>query len=76
MVIQDARLNLPFDWGRVDVALKQGEVDYFCGRAIKTDFREETVNPTDYDERAGTSGAFVVAVAATKMWMRSQDTTQ
>ena len=66
--LQDLKLTVPFDWDKVDAALKEGEVDYFCGRAIKTDFRHSSVNPTDYDRCAGVSGAFAVAVLTAKMW--------
>lgn len=59
-------LGLPspaFDRKRAQQAVSSGYIDYFCGRCIKTDLSEDTVDPWLYDRDAG-AGAFARAVSA------------
>jgi len=42
-----------------------GYIDYFCGKAIKTDLSEDKVDPYLYDRDAG-AGAFARAVASVR----------
>lgn len=49
-----------FDADQAASAVK-GYIDYFCGRAIKTDLSVDTVNPRMYDRDAG-AGKFAQIV--------------
>lgn len=44
--------GLPFSQASAATAVTQ-YIDYFCGRAIKTDLSKDTVNPYLYDRDAG-----------------------
>lgn len=53
-----------FDKEKAKEAVKQ-YIDYFCGRAIKTDVSKDTVDPWLYDRDAG-QGAFQSVVDSLK----------
>lgn len=42
-----------FDKERAKIAVNSGSIDYFCGRCIRADLREDYVNPLRYDCDAG-----------------------
>jgi hypothetical protein len=43
----------PFNEAQVTDKLLSGDIDYFCGRAIKTDLSKAIVSPRLYDRDAG-----------------------
>lgn len=47
------RTTPTFDENKAKTAVK-GYIDYFCGRAIKTDLSKDTIDPYLYDRDAGT----------------------
>lgn len=53
---------LPFDEKEAIKFIKNGYIDYFCGRAIKTDLSTDSISPRMYDRDAGT-GTFARIVA-------------
>ena len=42
-----------FDRSKASEAVKNGYIDYFMGRCIKTDLSGDTINPRLYDRDAG-----------------------
>jgi hypothetical protein len=50
------------DWDRVAETAVNGPIDYFKGRAIKTDLSKDEVDPWLYDRDAG-EGTFASVVA-------------
>lgn len=47
-----------FDEKNAKTTVKQGHIDYFCGRAIKTNLLQDSVDPYRYDKYAGKIGSF------------------
>jgi hypothetical protein len=54
--VLSGRLSPSFDEGAAKDAIR-GTIDYYCGRCIKTDLSDDTVNPTSYDAEWG-AGSF------------------
>lgn len=52
----------PFDEKEAVKFIENGYIDYFCGRAIKTDLSADFISPRMYDRDAGT-GTFARIVA-------------
>jgi hypothetical protein len=48
----------PFSKDAAIIVIKNGEIDYFCGKAIKMDLSSDVVEPRLYDRDAG-KGAFM-----------------
>ena len=55
----------PFDELEANVAVRNGYIDYFCGRCIKTDLSKDIISPRLYDRDAG-DNSFMRAVEKVK----------
>lgn len=55
-----------FDHATAREAISRGYIDYFCGRAIKMDLRDDDIDPSAYEQSAGagTAARFVAAARA------------